>query len=103
MPYYIDVNGDGICDLSRATAATSTSTPTDTTNSDTSSSTSSGDPQSAGNSDQVASNGASLDPAVLTRTTVPMLVPWEILDQAWTAVSLWMEEVTMFYQSVFCY
>jgi hypothetical protein len=53
-PRYIDVSGDGICDLSQAAGAASTST---TTSSSESSSTSSTDP-STGNNDQSVSNGA---------------------------------------------
>lgn len=51
-PRYIDITGDGICDLSQAAASTSTTTST-TSNSDSSSS------QSSGNNDQSASNSAS--------------------------------------------
>ena len=50
-PRYIDVTGDGICDLSQAAAATST--PTGTTNADTN--------NSATSSDQAALNGAGHD------------------------------------------
>jgi len=52
-PRYIDVTGDGICDLSQAAAAASTSSPTEATNADTN--------NSAISSDQSSLNGAGQD------------------------------------------
>jgi hypothetical protein len=54
-PRYIDVSGDGICDLSQAAGVTSTSTSSTTSSSDSSSTQSTG--SSTGNSDQSSSSG----------------------------------------------
>jgi hypothetical protein len=52
-PRYIDVTGDGICDLSQAATAASTSSPTGTTNADTN--------NSVTGTDDVSINGAGQD------------------------------------------
>ncbi len=71
---YIDVNGDGICDLSQAVAATSTTSTGSSTSSSgdstSSSSSSSGDSASASNSSGIDAQNGSSDHSNVSTTTV---------------------------------